>query len=76
MSTDFKDFKSVAEELRLLSIRKDEDGNTINWTAIRKLRVSKKYQGCILFKTSHLQNIFKTMRVTRVKKKSSYGRDF
>nr|CAH7712759.1 unnamed protein product [Callosobruchus chinensis] len=62
----FLDFKGVAKNLRILTIRKDnESQNPINWTEIMELKVTKESPDTIYFKTSHLQSTYRSITLKR-----------
>lgn len=53
-SEDFFDFKKLSQDLKLLSIRRDSEGNEpVNWTNIMELKVVKENPSTVFYKTSH-----------------------
>ncbi|CAG9765951.1 unnamed protein product [Ceutorhynchus assimilis] len=63
---DFLDFKTLAKELRVLTVRKTETGDPVKWTEIMELKVLKNHPQQIFFKTSHLSNDFKVLSLKRL----------
>ena len=51
---DFLDYKTFSKNLRILSLRKDNNGDPVNWTTMREVMVKKETPGQIFFKDSHL----------------------
>lgn len=62
-STDFLDFKSLSKDLRILSVRSDDQGGTVDWRNMTEIMVKKTETNKILFKTSHLQEEYKSLTV-------------
>lgn len=54
-TSDFLDFKLLSKNLRILSIRSDDQGGTMDWTKVTEIMVNKNEANRIFFKTSHLQ---------------------
>lgn len=63
---DFLDFKTLAKELRVLTVKKSESGDPFKWTEIMELKVSKNHPQQIFFKTSHLAGDFKVLSLKRL----------
>lgn len=63
---DFLDFKTLAKELRVLTVKKSESGDAFKWTEIMEFKVSKNHPQQILFKTSHLADDFKVLSLKRL----------
>lgn len=63
--SDFLDFKKFSENLRLRSIRIDDEGNQFKWTDIFEFMVIKKDSYKLFFKTSHLNKNYKAMSLKR-----------
>lgn len=63
---DFLDFKTLAKELRVLTVKKTEDGEPVKWTEIMELKVSKNHPHQIFFKTSHLAEDFRVLSLKRL----------
>lgn len=59
-STDLIDFKSLSKDIRILSVRSDDQGGTVDWRIMTKIIV-KKTETNKIFKTSHLQEEFKSL---------------
>lgn len=63
---DFLDFKDLSKNIRLLTIRKDnESGDTIDWTQICEYKVVKAYPDTIFFKKSHLDSNYRSLSIKR-----------
>ena len=64
---DFLNFKKLSEDLKILSIRKDDDnsGLPINWNNVMEMRVTKASPSTIFFKTSHLENQYRSISLKR-----------
>ena len=60
-SEDFLDFKMMAKLLRILSVRVDDQGNSVNWTEMREVMVTKKDLTKIYYKKSHLVDDFNSI---------------
>lgn len=66
MHNDFLDFKTVAKDMRILSIRKDnENVESVNWTEMMEFRVSKETPDVLYFKTSHSQATYRSITLKR-----------
>lgn len=64
---DFWDFKSLSTDLRILTIKKDnETGAPIKWTDMKEIAVEKKAPQIIKFKTSHLDTSFRSLTLKRL----------
>lgn len=63
---DFFDFKLVSKNLRILTIRKDnETQEAINWIEMSAIMVEKAEPEKIFFKTSHLQENYRSISLKR-----------
>lgn len=60
-SRDFLDYKKMSKDLRILSIRRDDQGNSVDWTKMQQIMVKKTDTDKIFFKTSHLEETFKSL---------------
>lgn len=63
--SDFLDFKQFSENIRLRSIRVDDEGNHFKWTDIFEFMVTKKDSYKLFFKTSHLDEKYRAMSLKR-----------
>nr|CAH7753579.1 unnamed protein product [Callosobruchus chinensis]CAH7761330.1 unnamed protein product [Callosobruchus chinensis] len=66
--SDFIDFKSYSQNLRLLSVRRamaDNEVTNLNWTKIFVIRVDKENPNKIFFKTSYSEQQFKSIELPR-----------
>ncbi|KAK3877369.1 hypothetical protein Pcinc_017924 [Petrolisthes cinctipes] len=48
----------MATDLRILSIRIDDQGNSVDWTKLQEVIVQKTQRNKIFFKTSHLEKSY------------------
>ena len=64
--TDFLDFKTLSKELRILTVKKTDTGDSVKWTEIMEFKVSKNHPQQIFFKTSHLEDNFKVLSLKRL----------
>lgn len=64
---DFKDFKTLSTDLRVLSVRETGSGSKINWTNVMEIMVEKSSPMNIFFKNSHLQSEFDSICLKRLK---------
>lgn len=64
-SKDFSDFKSMAKDLRVLSVRQDDNGDKVDWPSMMEYMVLKKEPNKIFFKTSHLDDEYRTITLPR-----------
>ncbi|CAH1997201.1 unnamed protein product [Acanthoscelides obtectus] len=53
--SDFKDYKSLSKDLRILSIRISESGKNVKWTDVMEVLVTQASSLKIFFKNSHLE---------------------
>lgn len=60
-SVDFIDFKLLSKDLRILSIRSDDQGGTVDWTRITEIMVKSNETNRIFFKTSHVQDEYRSL---------------
>ena len=60
-TADFLDFKSLSKDLRVLTIRSDDQGGTMDWTKVTTLMVKKTDGKKIFFKSSHLQEEYRSL---------------
>ena len=51
----------MSKDLRILSIRRDDQGNSVDWTKMQQIMVKKTDTDKIFFKTSHLEETFKSL---------------
>lgn len=67
--SDFLDFKSYSQNLRLLSARRaimaDDKVNDLNWTKMLIIRVDKENLNKILFKVSYSEQQYQTIELPR-----------
>lgn len=49
---DFLDYKTMAQNLRILSIRTDAQGHSVDWTKMREVMVQETEIDKLVFKTS------------------------
>lgn len=64
-SADFSDYKSVAEKIRLRSIRKFDNGKDVDWTKVKEVKVDKLNTTQLLVKNSHLAENYDTLSLKR-----------
>lgn len=64
---DFQDFKKMAKELRILSIRTSDTGEPIKWHDFMEIKVKKHDPLTIFYKTSHLQQEYRSFKLKRQK---------
>ena len=64
---DFFNFKKFSEDLKILSIRTDDDDSDlpINWNNMMEMRVIKTNPTAIFFKTSHLEKEYRSISIKR-----------
>lgn len=62
---DFLNFKKLAKELRILTIRTSETGEPIKWHDFMELKVKKSEPLTLFYKTSHLQENYKSFKLKR-----------
>lgn len=60
-TADFLDFKLLSKDLRILSIRSDDHGGTVDWTRIAEIMVKKTETNRIFFKSSHVQKEYRSI---------------
>lgn len=63
--TDFLDFKDLSKQLRVLSIREDDNKNKVNWTEISEFKVEKKEANKIFYKLSHCDETYRSITLKR-----------
>lgn len=63
--TDFLDFKKLSADLRILSIREDDEGRCLNWTEMMEFSVKKTEPEKIFFKNSHGEEIPRSLSLRR-----------
>lgn len=63
--SDFFDFKKFSEDLRVRSIRIDDEGKAFKWTEMVEFKVRKNFSGKIFFKTSHLGQNYRSLTLKR-----------
>lgn len=64
-STDLLNFKSLSNDLKILAVRKDDEGGTIDWKQIREVMVQKSSNDKIYIKNSHVQNNYQCITLKR-----------
>jgi len=64
-TVDILDYKIVAHQLRILSIRKDDNGDPIDWTTMRQIVVKKSHGDKIFFADSHLKEGNRSLTLKR-----------
>nr|CAH7766282.1 unnamed protein product [Callosobruchus chinensis] len=66
---DFKDFKMLSKDMRILSVRSSENGSNINWTNVMEVMVkqSSPYTRTLFFKNSHLDADYYSIVLKRLK---------
>ena len=62
---DFWDFKMLSQDLRVLSIKKDDQGGAFKWSEVSQIKVEKQNLEAILFKTNHNQDSFRRISLQR-----------
>ncbi|CAG4989572.1 unnamed protein product [Parnassius apollo] len=63
---DFKDFKNLALKLRLLKLKNDNQTAALfKWTDVMELKVSRKSQSSLFFKTSHKDKEYRSISIKR-----------
>lgn len=62
---DFFNFKKLSQDLRILSIRKDDLGEDINWTEMVEFKVMKSQPLKCFFKNSHLESNYRSITLKR-----------
>jgi len=62
---DFLDYKTMAKNLCILSIRTDDQGGSVDWTKMQQIMVQKTNRNKIYFKTSHLVESFKSLTLNQ-----------
>nr|CAH7753157.1 unnamed protein product [Callosobruchus chinensis] len=62
---DFLDFKSLATDLRLLSVRQDDDGNTLDWRKMYEFKVEKSTPNKLYFKDTHLTETYRAITLKK-----------
>lgn len=66
-SAEFLNFKKLSTDLRILKIRKDnEQGDHIKWNEMKEILVEKNAPQEVKFKTSHLQENFRSFSLGRI----------
>ncbi|CAG9771355.1 unnamed protein product [Ceutorhynchus assimilis] len=63
--TDFLDFKDLSKNLRILSIREDDNKNKVNWTDISEFKVEKKEPNKMFYKLSHCDGAYRSITLKR-----------
>ncbi|CAG9762540.1 unnamed protein product [Ceutorhynchus assimilis] len=64
-SDDFINFKKLSQDLKIVSARKDDAGNSVDWKNVREVMVTKDRTGNIYFKNSHLQEDYRYISLNR-----------
>lgn len=60
-TVDFLDFKLLSKDLRILSVRSDDQGGTMDWTKVTEIMVKRNETNKIFFKTSHVQEEYRSL---------------
>lgn len=61
-SQEFLDFKSLARDIRILAIRKDDSGGSgINWKNVKEIMVTRNTLNKLYFKESHLTEDYRSI---------------
>lgn len=60
-SSDFLDFMGHAKQLRVLSVRQSDDGESVNWPSMVEFMVQKQEPKKIFFKNSHLTGVYSSI---------------
>lgn len=63
--TDFLNFKKLSVDLKLLSVRKDDAGEPINWTEMVEYRVIKSEPNKLFFKNKHSDTVYRSLTLKR-----------
>lgn len=63
--SDFLNFKKLSTDLKLLSIRKDDSGEPINWTEMVEYRVEKGEPFKLFFKNKHTDKNYRSLTLKR-----------
>lgn len=64
---DFLNFKKFSQDIRILKVREDnQTKETINWTEVVEMRVQRSNPRDILFKTSHMQENYRSITLKRL----------
>lgn len=63
--TDFKAFKLLSKELRVLSVRETDNGKNIKWPNIMEIMVNRNEPKKIFLKTSHVQDEYDSITLKR-----------
>lgn len=69
---DFPDFIRQVKQLRILTVRKDDEGGKVNWPSMVEYMVMKKEPSKIFFKTSHIVNKYSSLTVPISENDPSY----
>lgn len=67
-SSDFIDFKKLSQDLRILTVRVSEKGQTVKWTEIREFMVTKDEPTKLFFKYSHCNDDYDAIELKRLVK--------
>lgn len=62
---DFKNFKKLSQEIRLLNIRTDDQKEKINWTKIKEVKISKQNLQKVYFKSCHNTDTYRSLTLKR-----------
>ena len=61
---DIFDYKMLSQSMGILRVRGSEEGKAVKWPDIMQLRISKESQDTILFKASHGEETFQTLKLS------------
>lgn len=64
-SQDFLDFKGMAKDLRILSVRQDDNGKALDWPSMAEFMVLKHEPDKVFFKSSHLEDEYRSITLPR-----------
>ncbi|KAK3881690.1 hypothetical protein Pcinc_013882 [Petrolisthes cinctipes] len=63
--SDFQDYKTLANHLRIRSVREDDQGHDVVWLDMREVMVQKTDRDKLFFKTSHQQESYRSITLKR-----------
>lgn len=62
--TDFLNFQDTSRTLRILSVRKDDNGESLDWTKFKELMVLKAQPNKIFFKIKHTNPVYRSITLS------------
>lgn len=62
---DFYDYKTLAHDLRILSVRIDDKGDPVDWTTMRQVMVQKSHRTKVFFADCHLTKEYRSITLKR-----------